>query len=212
MPTGEQILAGLENIANQWKWLAVFWHVYLGGIMLMLIIGKRPSARLTGLLLVMPLFSVSGLAWSIGNPFNGTVFALVGLAAGVIALKLLREPVAVAPVWAVVTGGMLSGFGWVYPHFLSDARWWMYLYAAPVGLVPCPTLAVVIGLGLVVSGLNSRAWMLVIGIAGLCYGVFGAWRLAVTIDWVLFAGAAVLVFHSFRVQRSSDSGPARSAA
>lgn len=40
---------------------------------------------------------------------------------------------------------------------------------------------------------SSRAWEFVLGAAGLFYGVFGAVRLGVAIDWVLAVGAAVLL-------------------
>lgn len=35
----------------------------------------------------------------------------------------------------------MLAIGWIYPHFL-DGPAVDYLHAAPVGLVPCPTLAV----------------------------------------------------------------------
>lgn len=212
MPTPEQILSGLGSIANQWKWLAIFWHVYLGAIALTFITGKRLSARFMGLLLALPLFSVSGLAWSIGNLFNGWVFAFAGLLAGIVSLKLSRQPVVLAPAWAVIAGVLLLGFGWVYPHFLREASWWMYLYAAPAGLVPCPTLSAIIGFGLIAGGLNSRTWTLAVGITGLFYGVFGALRLGVMIDWVLFAGAFILVLYPFLVRSVSYSGSTGSVA
>jgi len=29
MPTPEQVLSGLREIANTWRWLAIAWHAYL---------------------------------------------------------------------------------------------------------------------------------------------------------------------------------------
>ena len=52
----------------------------------------------------------------------------------------------------------------------------------PTGLVPCPTLSIVIGLALIVEGLDSRIWTSVlVGATGVFYGIFGAVRLGVTI-------------------------------
>lgn len=63
--------------------------------------------------------------------------------------------------------------------------------------MPCPTLSIVIGLSLVVGGLDSRAWTLLLGISGLFYGLFGVLRLGVTIDLVLFLGALLAVLVIF---------------
>ena len=41
MPSIEQILAKLGEVANEWKMLAVFWHVYFGAIIIALAVGKR---------------------------------------------------------------------------------------------------------------------------------------------------------------------------
>ena len=191
MPTPDQILSGLGQIANTWQSLAVFWHVYFGALALALLLGWRPSVRIAGTLLAVPLLSVSILAWTAGNPFNGTLFAVSGIALIAIALRQPGEPVQIGPAWAVIAGALLLAFGWVYPHFLETTSFLPYLYSAPTGLIPCPTLSAVIGLGLIVGGLGSRAWSLVLGATGLFYGLFGTLRLGVSLDWALVAGAAV---------------------
>jgi hypothetical protein len=93
----------------------------------------------------------------------------------------------------VVPGLVLFTFGWLYPHFLETNSLVPYLYAAPTGLVPCPTLSIIIGSTLVVDGLSSRAWCITLGAAGIFYGVFGVLRLGVTIDGLLMLGALVLI-------------------
>jgi hypothetical protein len=67
------------------------------------------------------------------------------------------------------------------------------LYASPVGLVPCPTLAVAIGFALVGNGLGSRVWSLTLAALGLFYGLFGVLRLTVLLDIGLVGGALALV-------------------
>jgi len=189
MPTPAEILAGLAAIANQHRWLAVAWHVALAAVALALLARWRPDRRLAGVLLALPLVSVSALAWLHGNPFNGTTFALFAAALAALAARLPRARVAIAPAWCVGLGLLLFAFGWVYPHFLRTDSALTYLYAAPTGLVPCPTLSATIGLALVLGGLGSRAWSLTLGAAGLLYGVFGALRLGVLIDALLLLGA-----------------------
>jgi hypothetical protein len=104
----------------------------------------------------------------------------------------------------------MFGFGWVYPHFLEDSTPIVYLYAAATGLIPCPTLSIVIGLTLLLGGLRSRPWCLVLTIVGLFYGTFGAGQLGVNIDWVLLFGALVTAYVAFSRQMIEGS-PANKA-
>jgi hypothetical protein len=197
MPTPEQILNSLRTIANQWQTLAVVWHVYFAVLAVGLVLGVRPSKRLGGILLGLPFLSVSALAWVSANPFNGTLFALAGVALIAIALRLPDERLRIAPTWVVSAGVLMFLFGWVCPHFLDTASFVPYLYAAPTGLVPCPTLSIVLGLSLMVGGLNSRAWSLGLAAIGIFYGIFGVLRLGVTIDVVLLLGALLSVLAAF---------------
>src|SRR5947207_257610 len=95
-------------------------------------------------------------------------------------------------------GAVMIAFGWLYPHFLEQRSPALYLVAAPMGLIPCPTLSLIIGLTFLAGGFGSRAWMFVLAAAGLFYGVFGAARLGVRIDLVLAAGALSLIILGLR--------------
>jgi hypothetical protein len=66
---------------------------------------------------------------------------------------------------------------------------------------PCAPLAINIGLAIVLMGLNSRAWSLVLGISGLVFGLTGVFWLGVQIDWILFVGAAILVLAALLTRR-----------
>jgi hypothetical protein len=192
MPTPEQILSGLREITNSWRVLAIVWHVYFAAIAIGLLAGIRPPKNLMGVLLGLPLLSVSFLAWRTSNPFNGIVFGLAGIILIGLAARLTNEPIEIAPTWLVIPGAAMFLFGWVYPHFLTTGSFTQYLYAAPTGLIPCPTLSIVIGLALIVGGFGSGAWTLVLGVVGIFYGIFGTVRLGVTIDWVLMVGALMI--------------------
>lgn len=198
MPTPEEILAGLTQIANQWRALAIAWHVYFAVLGLGLVFGLRPTKMVAGVLLGLPLLSVSALAWLQANPFNGTAFALAGITLIALSIRLPRERTWIAPAWAVIAGTLMFAFGWIYPHFLDTGTWLLYLYSAPTGLVPCPTLSIVIGVALILGGLGSRAWSLILAATGMFYGVFGAARLGVAIDSVLLIGSVLLVLVALR--------------
>jgi hypothetical protein len=193
MPAPEEILVGLGEIANGWRALAVLWHGYFAAIALAIVLGVRPRKRVVGILLGVPLLSVSFLAWKNGNPFNGGLFAVSALALLAVALFLPRVPVRVASPWFSFSGTLMFLFGWVYPHFLESKSSLSYLYSAPTGLIPCPTLSIIIGLSLILGALGSRTWSRILGALGGFYAITGAAYLGVIIDWGLLFGASMIV-------------------
>lgn len=192
MPSPQAILNATAAIANDWRVLAIGWHAAFGALLAALILGWRPSNRLAGALLVAPLVSVGALAWASGNPFNGTAFLVAAIVLLVVAERATIEPVAIAPLLLLLPGAVLIGYGWVYPHFLRTESWMEYLYAAPFGLVPCPTLSAVIGLSLVLDLPRVRPWGYTVAAIGVIYGVIGIFRLGVALDYGLLGGALVL--------------------
>ena len=197
MPSTEQLLAALKHIANAWRPLAVAWHVYFAVLAGMLVAGLRPRRLLTGVLLGLPLLSVSSVAWLSGNPFNGAVYALVAVLLIFFSFRLRSGRVRIAPPWLLVPGTLMLLFGWVYPHFLQTTSFLTYVYAAPVGIIPCATLTTVIGLTLALDGLGSRAFALTLGIPGLFYGFTGVGQFRVFTDVVLLLGAILLTVRAF---------------
>lgn len=67
-----------------------------------------------------------------------------------------------------------------------------YLWGSPMGLIPCPTLSLVIALSLLGMVPARRAWSLTLSGAGVFYALFGVVRLGVTLDVPLFLGAVAL--------------------
>lgn len=197
MPTTEQILSGLKIMVNTWWPLAVFWHIYFAAIIIALLFGVRFSKRLGGILLPLPILSVSLVAWFSSNQFNGFLYALIGILLIYFSVKLPHEKASIAPLWTLIPGIIMFIFGWIYPHFLEYSSSFAYLYAAPTGLIPCPTLSIIIGLLLILNGLESRTLMLLLGFVGLYYGIIGVVQLGVLIDLVLLAGAILIVIMAF---------------
>ena len=62
-----------------------------------------------------------------------------------------------------------------------------------MGLLPCPTLATVLGAGLCANGFGSRAWALVTGAAGLFFAAFGVVRLRVWLDAGVLVGSSAML-------------------
>jgi hypothetical protein len=193
MPTAEDILAGLEAVALQGRPVAIVWHALALVALVAIARGWRPHRRLAALLLILPPVSVAVLAWVHGNPFNGATFVALCLALGILGARLPTLPTSRPPAWSLVLGLAMLVFGLVYPHFVRPGSLLAPLYSAPTGVVPCPTLSLVIGATLVADGLGSRAWSLVLAGAGLFYGLFGVLRLGVMLDVGLIVGAAALL-------------------
>lgn len=202
MPTPEMIVRSLALIANQGFLYAILWHVLLAAGIAAFAAGWRPARSLAGLLLSLPLLSVSLFAWIFHNPFNGSVFALFFTALALMGWRLGSTPVTISRGWLLAAGVVMIIFGWVYPHFLETGGWVRYLYAAPTGLVPCPTLSVLIGCTLALSGLNSRKWSLTLAGLGLFYGLFGTLRLQVRLDLGLILGAVALLVQASTLKSS----------
>jgi hypothetical protein len=193
MPSTAEILAGLTEVANSGRWLAISWHVVLAGVVTAVVAGWRPSRRLGATLTALPLASASAMAWAYGNPFNGIMLGAGAVTLGLLGVRLASDRLPESPPWRVVVGAAVVAYGWVYPHFLADQPSLAYLYAAPVGLVPCPSLSIAIGFAIAASGYGSRRWSLALGVLGLFYAVFGTLRLGVWLDVGLFGAAAILI-------------------
>jgi hypothetical protein len=91
----------------------------------------------------------------------------------------------------------MTTLGFVYPHFLQGGSFFWYLYAAPMGVLPCPTLAFVTGVTLMVDGVGSRPWNVILVAAGLFFGIVGVAKLGVWLDVGLVIGAAGLAARTF---------------
>jgi hypothetical protein len=190
VPSSVIILKGLTSLANKWQAVAIVFHLYFA-IVLLMIIKKALAKRIAGMLLAIPAISVSVLAWMSRNPFNGIVFAVIAVFLLVFSARIHMDRIHFSPNAVIIIGILMVVFGWIYPHFLNTTSYFPYLYAAPVGVIPCPTLCVLIGSSLIINSLESRAWSIFLGIVGALYGLFGI-RLGVALDWFLFAGAIIL--------------------
>ncbi len=206
IPRSDSIAAALASLAGTYWPIAVAWHMAFLLAFVAVARGWRPGRSRSARLLVLPLISVAVLAALSGNPFNAGVFLLTAASLGYVTRKTDRDPIAFGQPWQRAIGGALLAFGWVYPHFLEPRPPAWYLFAAPVGIVPCPTLAMTIGATLVLGGLGARRWSVILGAVGMFYGLFGTLRLGVMLDVGLIAGAAALLGLALRTHRPGATG------
>ncbi|MDF1575873.1 MAG: hypothetical protein P1P86_11860 [Bacteroidales bacterium] len=189
----EEILHGLHRIANDYSTIALIWHVLFYALIILLIARWLPTNRLFGLFICVPFLSVAALAFLSGNPFNGILYSLLTVLLFVFGLKASTQPVQMSQLVFMVTGILMIVFGLVYPHFITTDSFVKYLYASPAGLIPCPTLSVIIGFLLLYNVFGSQSITLTVVIFGLFYGIFGALKLAIYLDLFLIFGAVSLL-------------------
>ena len=202
MPRTDQILTSLQSIVTEYSLFAIIWHALFYFLLVAFIFKWFPSNKVFAILLCLPLISVSVFAWISGNPFNGSLFALAAILLFIFGLKAPDQVVQTSQLIFLISGIILVSFGLIYPHFIKPDSALGYLYESPAGLIPCPTLSILIGLALIFNGFGSNSISLLLIILGLFYGSFGVLRLKVSIDLFLLAGTLIYVIKyllSFRI-------------
>lgn len=193
MPKTQEIIASLHSLANDYSVVAIIWHILLYFLIASLIAKWNPSNKLLGVLICLPLLSVAVFAWIAGNPFNGTLFSLMAILIFIFSLKTSSETITLSTFPYYLVGILMIAFGLIYPHFLNTDSFIKYFYASPLGLVPCPTLSLLIGFVLLYNGLGSNSISIAFIVFGLFYSIFGVFKLGVYLDLGLLFGTITLL-------------------
>lgn len=204
MPSSAEILALLSRMANELTIVAIGWQLVVFAAVIAVLFGWQPSRRLATTLLAMPALSVGAVSLAYGSWFNGISFAVLALTLIGLSGRQPAEPSTVTRGWPVYAGIAMLVFGLNYTHFF-DWEAGNFVYASPVGVIPCPTLALLAGIALLTRGFQSRAVMVAIAAWSTFYALFGLMRLHVTLDVLLGVGAAAL-WLSVRGRATSPRG------
>lgn len=193
MPKTQEIISNLESISNDYVAVAVFWHIAFYILLAFLLAKWAPSNKFLSVLLCLPLFSVATFAWIAGNPFNGVLFLAFGILVFIFGLRTSPEPIDKSSMPFMILGMLMIIFGLIYPHFIHADSFIRYFYATPQGLVPCPTLSLLIGFMLLYNGFGSHAMTITFIVFGFFYGIFGVLKLGVHLDIGLILGTGGLL-------------------
>lgn len=205
MPAAEDITRLLATMANELALVAIAWHVVIAGALIAIVRGWRPSSRVACILLTAPIMSVGLASLAYGNLFNAISFGLLACLLAVLGKGLTQQHVGRGPAWSMWTGIALIVFGLVYPHFV-DGPWYRILAAAPIGVVPCPTLAFVCGAVMLADGFASRAIPVVLAVWVAFYARIGILELGVTLDFglaVALLGLVAVLVHNEAPRRQT---------
>lgn len=197
MPKTEEILNGLQKIVSDYSTIAIIWHIIFYALITALIFKLLPTNRVFGLLICLPILSVAVLAFLSGNPFNGILFSILTVLIIMFGFGSSSQPINLSQLPFMVIGILMIVFGLVYPHFINPDSFLKYLYASPVGLIPCPTLSILIGFLLLYNGFGSQSLTLAFIVFGLFYGIFGVLKLGVYLDIFLVFGTIALFVKYF---------------
>jgi hypothetical protein len=197
MPAKEEILNGLIAAANQHNYSAIAWHIIIYALLAALFAGWKPTNRFMIFFAAVLMLSASVFATLQKNIFNTVIFCLLAAVSLFYASKGNENKIAGDRSWPDIAGLLLVFFGLIYPEFLNAASAVEYAYASPVGLIPCPTLCVVIGFALLYKNFLSRSWGTCMAAAGMLYGLTGVFYLGVKMDFFLLAGALLLAVNLF---------------
>lgn len=199
----DQILSNVQSIVNEFSLFAVIWHAFFYFLIAALLLRWSPSNKLLAVLLCLPLLSVSLFAWIGGNPFNGSLFAIAAILIFFFGLRTTVQPLETSKLIFFLSGILMVAFGLIYPHFIKPDSILGYFYSSPAGIIPCPTLSIIIGLALIFNGFGSQQISLLLVIFGLFYGIFGVFRLKVIIDLFLVFGAIMFLIKYLLSVRNS---------
>jgi hypothetical protein len=205
MPTRDEILAGLTWLANEYTGIAVVWHAITFLLIAALFAGWKPKNNLMILMLTSLLMSVSAVASLQGNFFNASFFALLVIVSIYVTFRSGNDIIKGNKSWPDIIGLLLIIFGLFYPEFFKANSLLEYTYAAPTGLIPCPTLAVLTGFTLLYRGFGSATWAMALVISGMFYGLFGVFYLGMYLDWFLVAGSSILLLNTLFASKETFS-------
>jgi hypothetical protein len=208
MPTSAELLHQLTTIADAHPIIAIAWHIAMLVAVVWFLLDPPSTERAT-LLVIAPVVSVFLASTGHESWFNSTSFGLLAIALLASRGHLAPRWRTDVPAWSTASGAALILFGSWYPHF-TQGPWYQAFLSSPVGLLPCPTLAVVAGFTLLAGGFGSRAIPGVLAVWTTFYGVVGASHLGVTLDLGLLVATAGLVGLTVRTTRVHDLTPAGS--
>ena len=193
MLKSEDIISGLQSIVDKYSTFAIAWHIVLYVLIAALLAKWIPTNKTLAIIISFPILSVAVFAWLTGNPFNGMMFSIATILLVIFGLKASSQSISFSQLPFIIAGILMITFGLVYPHFINPNSVIKYLYSSPVGLIPCPTLSLIIGFLLLYNGLGSQPITIVIIILGLFYSIFGVVKLKVNLDFFLLLGTITLM-------------------
>lgn len=181
--SSEKILTYLTFVPNQTLWLNALNHLLVLSALLILIFGKKAKTKrlLVDGVICLLFTSIVAVAVAYGNPFHVITMGLLAVFAG-IELWQGKNEFTLYKINMRSIIALLSIFiGFWYPEFV-EANFLAQLLLSPVGIVPCPTLLVVLGLLTLAYPRVNKTQYIITALMGAFYGITGVFQLKVMLD------------------------------
>ncbi|AET66141.1 hypothetical protein Desor_0437 [Desulfosporosinus orientis DSM 765] len=201
-----EMLNYLEMLANNSLWINFTMHmIVLIAFTVVIAVNKQTLKRWTfqGTIGII-FFSVTVHALIFGNPFHAATFGLLAIIS-LVQLIGRKETIQISQSKWISTIALSAIFlGLWYPEFVDKSAL-MLLMVSPVGVIPCPTLLITIGLLILIMPSVSSLQYLITIIMGLVYGIIGVFVFQVYLDITLLilVLAASWIFYKERPQANT---------
>lgn len=206
----ESVINYLAMVSNQNIYLNLVMHVitFLSIPSIFLLKNIRVQKAVFNGLVVILTLTVTVNALINGNPFHLVTFAIL-LIIALIELVMGRNQVVISPSSNVTTfvAFIFLFIGVWYPEFVHTSSLAM-LFVSPMGIVPCPTLIVILSLFTLNSSGISKLQYIATIIMGAVYAVIGVFIFKVYLDAALgilvLYSIYILISHKVQKQRNTS--------
>lgn len=203
----EKILNYLIMVSNQNLWLNALIHLMVLTAMLVLIFGKNTKNKkwvVDGVICLL-FISIVSVAIVYGNPFHLLTMGLLAIFAVIELWQGKNEFITPKINLHTLIAFVSIIIGFCYPEFVK-ANPIGLLLVSPAGIVPCPTLLIVLGLLTLAYPKVNKIQYLMTVLIGTFYGVTGVFQLKVFLDMaiIIIVGYAFFCLNKTWAQRSNQ--------
>lgn len=203
----EKILTYLTFVPNQTLWLNALNHLLVLTVLLFLVFGKKAKTKrlvVDGAICLL-FTSIVAVAAAYGNPFHVITMGLLAVFAGIEFWQGKNE-FTLHKINTRSLIALLSIFiGFWYPEFVKVNPIALLLFS-PVGIVPCPTLLIVLGLLTLAYPRVNKTQYIITVLMGAFYGSTGVFQLKVILDLpiIIIVAYAFLLLLKDRLVRANQ--------
>ena len=211
----ENILNYLINISNANLLLNLLNHfiIYFALILFFVLrfIGKIKAARIVrNVSVILLILSIIGNALYYGNPFHLITFSVILMFFIIFQKKALKENENFATnkqndikdIAIIIISAIFIFLGVFYPEFV-EVSIPQYLLFAPVGIVPCPTLLVILGFFNLTLTKSDKKTEIAFIILTCVYAIIGTFIFKVYLDITLILLAIFSIINLFMHSEST---------
>jgi hypothetical protein len=193
--SSEKVLDYLTTVSNLNLWLNAVIHLMVLTAVLILIFAKENRVKrwvVDGVICLL-FISIVSVAIVYGNPFHALTMGLLAVFA-VIELWQGKNEFNIPKInlhTFIAFSSIIIGF-W-YPDFVKTTPIALLL-VSPAGIVPCPTLLIVLGLLTLTYPRVNKTQYTITAIIGVFYGFTGVFQLKVFLDIALIIIVGYAIF------------------